>query len=238
MHKILLIEDTLECQLVVNRALLNMEAHLVISATLDEAFICLKKAENDPFDLIVLDSSLPDGEGIEVLEYLHSNHPDHDAATILLTSNSDLSMKVAAFNLGAEDYLVKPINPIELRARIEMRLRKKKNRRASSKDCVRGMLTLDPSLMKARIQKANGDSEVDLTSKEFKILYRLALNHQKAFSRAELVKDVWGAKVHVLERTVDSHICAIRRKLGESFIECIPGVGYRFSYPESLQKTC
>jgi DNA-binding response OmpR family regulator len=97
----------------------------------------------------------------------------------------------------------------------------------------KGELVLKPSLLKAHIRENSQETPVELTAKEFKILYFLAKSEGQVFSRDELVKAVWGDSVHVLSRTVDSHVYGLRKKLRTlaHYIEAVPGVGYRFQSP-------
>ncbi len=227
MSRILLVEDLQEYQILVKRALNNFEVHIV--GTCREALITLK--DEPPFDLIILDSSLPDGEGLYILEQIHHRFGD-TVPVFFLTSNMNLDAKITAFHLGAEDYLIKPITGAELRARVEMRLKKNQKQKTMATKLVKGALTLDLALLRANIQEGSNSNALPLTAKEFKILALLAQNENQVFSRQELVEHIWGPDVHIQQRTVDSHIFGLRRKLGThaAAVECIPHVGYRFKY--------
>lgn len=228
MPKILLLEDAEDCKLLVTQALKSTGADLTCAKTLQEGFALLEK-ETD-FDLYILDVRLPDGSGIELLERLQEREPTRDRPVILLSGEGEVSTKVLAFRLGADDYLLKPINPAELRARVEGKLRKRSQQRPGG-PLRRGILKLDPALLQASVEENGKFQVLDLTAKEFKILFFLLQHENKALSRAEIVKAAWGEGVHLASRTVDSHICALRRKLGpaSSFIESIPSLGYRFA---------
>ena len=144
-----------------------------------------------------------------------------------------MDSKVTAFNLGADDYLVKPISGVELRARVEMRLKKSTHLQTVQNKLVKGNLILDVALLRASVQEGDQTKTVPLTAKEFKILTVLAQNERQVYSRQNLVKHVWGDSIHIQERTVDSHIFGLRKKLGlyGDYIECIPHAGYRFVGP-------
>ena len=226
MFKVLLVEDIEECQLVVKRALANAGCELVIASTLKDA---LEKARsNTDFHLTILDIGLPDGEGMSVLEEMRHSRPL--MPIFLLTSFNDLDSKVTAFNLGADDYLVKPISAIELRARVEMRLKKTHAVLTPQTTIRKGGLALDLSVLRAHIESEGEAHPLQLTAKEFKILALLMQNEGRVYARQDLVKSIWGNDVHILERTVDSHIFGLRKKLKahSACIECIPHVGYRF----------
>lgn len=237
MFHVLLIEDSMECQLVTKRALAGSGIDLTCASTLIEALTCISDISRRPIDLILLDRCLPDGDGMTVLEELHMLNLSPSPSVFLLTSTGEISSKVTAFGLGAEDYLVKPVNPLELRARIE-RMHKKKNHKWAQ-TLVKGELFLDLALMRAFIVSAQGREQLDLTGKQFKILLFLAQNEGKAFVRHDLVKAVWGESLHILDRTVDSHIYGLRKKLMHlsHYIECIPHLGYRFVVSASASRS-
>lgn len=234
MHHVLLVEDSEECQLVVRRALSSDALKVTCCSRLADAKRILSRSDQNKIDLILLDLAMPDGDGLGLLDEIQSQGTLQDTPVFLLTSSEDLTLKVTAFAMGAEDYLVKPFNPIELRARVEMRLKKstsKKRRELLRK----GDLLLRPSLMQTSVLRDGTEKPLDLTSKEFKILAFLATNEGRVYSRSELVKCVWGPTVHVLDRTVDSHICGLRKKLDDlaHYVECIPNAGYRFLVKQS-----
>ena len=228
MAKILLLEDAEDSKLLVTQALKSTGAELHYARTLQEGFALLEAGNN--FDLYILDVRLPDGSGIELLERLQEHEETRGRPMILLSGEGEVSTKVLAFRLGADDSLLKPINPAELRARVEAKLRKQTQQRPGGA-LRRGILKLDPALLQASVEENGKFHVLELTAKEFKILFFLLQHENKALSRAEIVKAAWGDGVHLASRTVDSHICALRRKLGPaaSFIESIPSLGYRFA---------
>lgn len=217
--QVLLVDDTEECQLAVRQALRNSDLELATAGSLAEARAALAKA---PTDLLLLDLGLPDGSGFSLLEEIPES-----TAVFLFTGNQDMETKVRAFGLGADDYLTKPVNPLELKARVEMRLRKKPG---STMVLNAGPLRVDFEAMRAYRVEGAKQCDLDLTTKELKILSTLIKHRGKVLSRPEIVKEVWGQDVHVLDRTVDSHIAGLRRKLkGEaSLVESLPQQGYRF----------
>lgn len=235
MHKVVLVEDSEECRSVV-KAALGSEVQLTIAKDIQEAKTILTPTDSttkdsvEAPDLILLDLCLPDGSGFELANQLRKTPSLQNIPIYLMTETVDLAVKVAAFKLDVEDYLVKPVNPIELKARVQMRLRKVGSKKPSHEILKRGALTLDIPQMKTTLNRQQKVETLDLTSKEFKILLFLAKNEGCVYSRADLVDVVWGKSVHVLPRTVDSHVCGLRRKLKDfsSYIESVPGAGYRF----------
>ncbi|RZA00470.1 MAG: response regulator transcription factor, partial [Proteobacteria bacterium] len=122
MPKILLLEDAEESQILVTQALKSTGAEIICARTLQEGFKHLDGGVD--FALYILDVRLPDGSGIELLGRLQEKEATRGRPVILLSGESEVSTKVTAFRLGADDYLMKPINPAELRARVEAKLRK------------------------------------------------------------------------------------------------------------------
>jgi two-component system phosphate regulon response regulator PhoB len=115
-----------------------------------------------------------------------------------------------------------------------MRLKKESMHSKIKTTLQKGAIHIDVASLKASITTVGATAQLSLTGKEFKILTLLMQNEDKIFSRMELVKSVWGDDVHILERTVDSHIFGLRKKLGAcaDYIESIPNAGYRFSTPQ------
>lgn len=226
MTKVLLVEDSESCHLLVTRALASDAINLDWVKSIGEAKNFL--TERTAIDLILLDLLLPDGDGISLLHDLRDSESFRFVPIMLLTGKEDLATKIAAFDLSADDYLVKPIDPRELRARVKMRIRKCQQQNHASEILKRGDLRIDLRLM--RVYAGDSQIPIELTAKEFKILTILAQRENVIFSRTELIKAVWGSQTHVIERTVDSHVCGVRKKLGEHsyHIENVPGLGYRF----------
>ena len=146
---------------------------------------------------------------------------------ILISSNDDDALKIKGFEMGADDFVVKPYNKRELAARVKAvsrRLTANESKKIKVKD-------IEINLDEHRVSKAG--KPIDLTYIQFKLLYLLASRRMNVFSRKEILEKVWGKKVYVTNRTVDVHIKRLREKLGEykypsQYIETIHGTGYRF----------
>lgn len=226
MPKILLVEDAKDCQILVKEALSNVSA-VQVAETLQEAKQALK---NESFDLILLDLSLPDGSGMEFFSRLREQ--DYaEIPVVFLTAQGESSVQVAAFSLGADDFIVKPLRPVEFRARVEAKLKKLAREKSSEAVLVKGALRIELGLQRAFIVAKDSKKELDLTGREFKLLYHMAKNEGKAFSRDQLIAAVWGTGVHILDRTVDTHVYTLRKKLGaySGYIESQVGLGYRLN---------
>lgn len=228
MARILSVEDSEDYQMFIAQALEPLEFEITKSYDVKNALKAIDGAERDPIDLVILDIMLPDGDAFMVMRDMQEHAWTKGTPVLLLTGLNDLKAKLSAFDLGAEDYLLKPIDPQELRARVQMRLRKHSSRPGSSLRA--GGIVLNPAEMSVHTDDPK-PGKIELTGKEFKILSFLMQNQGKIFSRLQLVKAIWGEKVHVLDRTVDSHICGIRRRLGDraGCLESLPNEGYRFN---------
>ena len=218
MKTILCIEDNEDYQLLIRKALKD---YRVVSALSIEQG--KEKLAKEQFELILLDVTLPDGDGFHFFSMLRADVKFQQIPVIFLSAAADVSNKVMAFNLGAEDYITKPVDPVELKARVAARTRKAD---ASFEDTLRfGDLALSISQQRLVI----GDISVDLTSKEFRLL-RLFLNGpERIYSRNEILQSIWGTDTHVVDRTIDTHISNLRKKIQSSqiAIESVAGEGYR-----------
>lgn len=180
--------------------------------------------------LILLDIGLPDGNGLELCAELQGESPTREIPIIFLTGQGEVAHKVTAFAMGAEDYLVKPFSPLELKARLEARLKKLQNKNGSGSTICRGMLEIDAATQRVFRLEGSIRVAISLTPKEFKLLFHLARFEDRVFSRDQLLTLAW-TDAQVYDRTVDTHISAIRKKLGHlsEYIESISGEGYRFT---------
>ncbi|MCP4521185.1 MAG: response regulator transcription factor [Cytophagales bacterium] len=175
-------------------------------------------------DLILLDIMMPGIDGVETCRLFREDNTFQDTYIIFLTARSEEYSEVAAFQNGANDYLVKPIKPRALMSRIDAFFRRSAEK-VQEEDEVK-ILDLEINRSSYTIQK-NG-VEITFPRKEFELLYFLAKNPRKVYNREDLLERIWGADVSVIPRTVDVHIRKIREKLGEGYIKTVKGVGYKF----------
>jgi DNA-binding response OmpR family regulator len=225
--QILLVEDAADCQVLVKETLFQ-SAKVRVAASLKEARNALK---NEKFDLILLDLSLPDGDGMEFFSEIQSKKISSEIPVIFLTSKGESAVQVTAFSLGADDYVVKPIRPMEFRARVEARLKKVTRTQLNETTVIRGDLRIELSSQQAFIEVTGSKRDLALTGREFKLIYHLARYEGTIFSRDQLISAVWGDSVHVMDRTVDTHVYTLRKKLGvhAHYIESEVGLGYRLN---------
>ena len=176
-------------------------------------------------ELILLDIMMPNQDGVETCRQLREIPEVANTHITFLTARAEEYSEVAAFDAGADDYITKPIKPRALMSRISALFRKeKKNKNKSTPKVVAGGLTIDKSSYTVNM---NG-GQFTLPKKEFELLYFLAQNPNKVFSRDDLLQNIWGTDVYVLARTVDVHIRKVREKIGDGYITTVKGVGYKF----------
>jgi DNA-binding response OmpR family regulator len=170
--------------------------------------------------LVILDLGLPGLDGIEVCRRIQRDRP---VPVLMLTARDDETDMLIGLGVGADDYLTKPFSPRELVARIGAILRRSRSSTIDTDPIVRvGTLTIDP----ARRIVERDEQPVALTPREFDLLHGLAIAHGAVRSRLQLLADVWGHRDGYTDRTVDSHVRSVRRKLGDDIIRTVHGVGY------------
>ncbi|CAN5589805.1 response regulator transcription factor [soil metagenome] len=219
MARILCVEDTPEVRLIIQATLSNYQ--VVFADTMAAA---LPMIEKDRFDLVLMDIELPDGNGLEIFATTASLL--RGVPVFFLTGHLDFASKAAAFSLGADDFIVKPFDPRDLRLRVDSKLRKMQQEGSQTNQMRIGDLVCH--LEEQRVVRSDGTA-YDLTALEFRLFYLLAKTPQKIFTRAEILDRVWGQNVSVTDRAVDVHISNLRKKIvGSSVtIEAVVGSGYR-----------
>lgn len=227
--KILLVDDEPDIVEFLNYNLKN-EGFEVITAF--DGLEALSKISENP-DLIILDIMMPKLDGYEVCKRIRATSGFENTPIIFLTAKVGEVNEILGLELGASDYIQKPISPKKLVARVKSNLRKidvQPEEKKSPKKIKIGPLVIDREQYLVQI---DGNEKI-FPRKEFEVLYYLANNPGRVFSRDTLLKDVWGADVYVVDRTVDVHIRKIREKLEKysDLIETVKGVGYRFKSVE------
>jgi DNA-binding response OmpR family regulator len=176
-------------------------------------------------DLVVLDVMLPGFDGLEVCRQIQRDRP---VPVLMLTARDDETDMLVGLGVGADDYMTKPFSPRELVARVKALLRRVERLPGPTGGPVRvGDLEIDPAGRRVR----RGDEPVHLTPTEFDLLHHLAGRPGVVLSRERLLRDVWGYRDGSGARTVDSHVRALRRKLGSDVIRTVHGVGYALGEP-------
>ena len=224
--RILLVEDEPGLVMTLSDRLIS-EGYAVETAS--DARTGLKRSTGELFDLILLDVMLPGGSGFDVCRDLRGRGVK--TPIIMLTARGQVIDKVLGLKIGADDYVTKPFELMELLARVEVQLRRANNGAEASAETYQfGDVKVD--FRRAEVYR--GENVVQLSAKEFKLLRYLIEHRGAALSRDELLNEVWGYDAAVSTRTVDVHVAWLRQKLEANqrhpqFILTIHGLGYKFS---------
>lgn len=186
-------------------------------------------------DIVLLDWMMPEVSGIELLRRWRRQEETRDIPIIMLTAKAEENCTVKGLDSGADDYIAKPFSPRELVARIRTLIRRTENG-ATDSAMVAGALVMDPVGRQVSI----GSQAIFLGPTEYKLLEFFLSHQNRAFTREQLLNNVWGANVYIDERTVDVHIRRLRNAISvQGYSECVQtvrGFGYRFSR-EALVKS-
>ncbi len=219
--KILVVDDEADI-LELLRYNLKKEGYLVKTAS--NGLEAVNIARTFVPDLVLLDIMMPQQDGVETCRQLRSIPDLESAFIVFLTARSEEYSEVAAFDIGADDYITKPIKPRALLSRIGAMFRRGEVKSKENQTISIGPLVID----KTSYTISYDEKKITLPKKEFELLYFLAQNPNKVFNRDDLLQNIWGSDVYVLARTVDVHIRKVREKIGDGFIRTVKGVGYKF----------
>jgi len=229
-RRVLVVEDDASI-----RELLRLHLDLA-GFTIDETGewrSALERARATPFDLVLLDVMLPGLDGVSVCRAIRNGGPNVDTPILMLTAREGESDKVLGLESGADDYLTKPFGVRELMARIGALMRRRQPRLAEvapSPVLAAGDLSLDRERRTAIVR----GGRIELTKQEFDLLYLMASRPGAVFTRAALLQEVWSDDTYVTDRTVDTVISRLRRKIERdpqdpAMLLTAWGVGYKFS---------
>ena len=208
---------------------LQLEGHTGVGVT--DGAEALRLAREDRFDLLILDLMLPGLDGVTLCRAVRRESRNAETPILMLTARREESEKVLGLDSGADDYLTKPFGVRELVARVRALLRRHRTNAGPHAPAVTaGPLTIEPARRQARLD----GRDIELTAHEFDLLYLLATNRGIVFSRESLVQRVWGDDLHVTERSVDSLVKRVRKKIeadqaNPKFILTVWGAGYKFA---------
>lgn len=224
-YKILLVDDEPDILEFLSYNL-KKEGYNVFTANNGKEAVTSAKKESP--QLIMLDVMMPDMDGIETCREIRDIPGLKDVMIAFLTARSEDYSQIAGFDVGADDYINKPIKPRVLISRIKALLRRGANSDSSkSTDKVdMGGIKID----RERYLIIQDGKEISLPKKEFELLALLASKPGKVFTRDVILDKVWGGDVVVGDRTIDVHIRKLREKLGEEFIKTVKGIGYKFEF--------
>jgi two-component system, OmpR family, alkaline phosphatase synthesis response regulator PhoP len=224
--RVLVVEDEAGLRLTLSDRLVS-EGYAVETA--DDGATGLERATSEPYDLIVLDVMLPRMNGFDVCREVRQRGVT--TPILMLTARGQVVDKVVGLKLGADDYLTKPFETIELMARLEALLRRRPSGPRPGGDTYRfGEVVVD--FRRAEVTRAG--QPIELSAREFKLLRHFIEHRGATLSRDELLSDVWGYDEMPLTRTVDVHVAGLRQKIeinpkSPEFILTVHGLGYKFA---------
>ena len=224
MAKIVVVEDETDIQQILDYNLREQGHKVFITASGEEG---LRLAREKKPDLVLLDLMLPDVPGTEVCRRLKGDAATSGIRVMMLTAKGEEIDRVVGFELGADDYVIKPFSVRELMLRVQAVLRRPTGPTETSAHITFGRLRVDREAHRVWVD----EEELELTALEFKLLVTLYDRRNRVQSRASLLSDVWGIDSDITTRTVDTHVKRLREKLGAAgaYVETVRGVGYRLS---------
>jgi two-component system alkaline phosphatase synthesis response regulator PhoP len=218
--KILIVDDE---QDIVELLKYNLEKEGYKCYTASNGEEGVAKAKDKKPDLILLDIMMPKVDGIEACRQIRADDSLSEVFIAFLTARGEEYSEIAGFDVGADDYITKPIKPRVLISRIKALLSRKKE--DINKESIEiGDLLIDRNTFDVTLRGVR----MTLPKKEFELLYLLASKPDKVFTREAILNKVWGLDVSVVDRTIDVHIRKIREKIGNDSIQTVKGVGYKF----------
>lgn len=230
---ILIVDDEADLRKVLAFNLKSQGYQTLLAATGREA---LRLVAENAVDLVLLDVMLPDLPGTDVCRELRANAATRDVPIIMVTARGEEIDRVVGFELGVDDYVVKPFSVRELILRVRAILKRAESADATpSEDAAPDLSELIAfgaiELDRVRHRVFIGGEECSLTATEFRLLETFLTRRGRVQTRDVLLEEVWGADINVTQRTVDTHVKRLREKLGDAgaYIETVRGVGYRFA---------
>jgi len=221
-QKILIVDDEPDILELIEYNLKKEGYHVFTARNGQEAVSEAKKVLPD---LIILDIMMPKMDGIEACRIMRTMPEFKNTFMVFLTARSEEYSEIAGFNVGADDYIAKPIKPRALVSRINAILRRNSpTEEVSDNKLEIGDLVID----REAYLVFKGGEKVVLAKKEFELLYLLASKPGKVYTREIILKNIWEDSVVVTNRTIDVHIRKLREKLGENYVSTVKGVGYKF----------
>jgi len=221
-HKILIVDDEPDIRELIEYNL-KKEGYQVFTASNGQEGVA--EAKRVLPDLIILDIMMQKMDGIEACSILRTMNDFKNTFMVFLTARSEEYSEIAGFNVGADDYIAKPIKPRALTSRINAILRRNVQSDVEVENKLEiGDLVID---REAFLVYQRGEKVV-LAKKEFELLYLLASKPGKVFTREVILKNIWEDSFVVTNRTIDVHIRKLREKLGDKYVSTVKGVGYKF----------
>ena len=222
--KILLVDDEPDI-LEIIRFNLDKEGYQISMAS--NGLDAIKIAEKIVPHLVILDIMMPHLDGIETCGRLRQDDRFNGTIVMFLTARGEDYSHIAAFDAGADDYVTKPVKPKILVSKVKGLLRRFKKKVPDRDKLEFKNLIIDREAYKFIFR----GKDLSIPRKEFELMYLLASNPEKVFTRENIMNKVWGSNVLVGDRTIDVHIRKLREKIGDNFFKTVKGVGYKFVKP-------
>ena len=219
MKKILIVDDEKD---ILEFLSYNLKKEGFSIYTASDGLEGLEKTKKIKPDLIIVDLMMPKMNGIEMCENIRNDKKLSNVIILFLTARSEDYTQIAALDSGADDFLKKPIKPKLLISKVKSIMRRFSLNK-NLKNYIHKDVELDIEKYSVKIK---GDN-INLARKEFDLLKLLITQPGKVYTREEILNDVWGNDIHVVDRTIDVHINRLRDKLGQKFIETVKGIGYK-----------
>ena len=226
-NKILLVDDEPDI-LEFMEYNLKKENYQVFTAMNGKEALVLAKKEKP--DLIILDIMMPEMDGIETCRTLREIPEFKHTLIAFLTARNEDYSQVAGFDVGADDYITKPIKPRVLISRTNALFRRYRSAEQDYHGNKNVLSVGDLLIDREQYHVQKGEEKIELPRKEFELLALLASKPGKVFTRDEILERVWGNEVIVGDRTIDVHVRKLREKLGEDLIKTVKGIGYKFDF--------
>lgn len=222
-QKILVVDDEQDISDLISYNL-TKEGYQVYTAA--NGKLAIEKAKEINPDLIILDVMMPVMDGIEACRIIRAMPEFKSTFMVFLTARSEEYSEIAGFNVGADDYIAKPIKPRALMSRINAILRR--NTQETVEEVTDKFEIADLVIDRDSFLVFRGSEKIVLAKKEFELLYLLASKPNKVYTREQILKAIWEDSVVVTNRTIDVHIRKLREKIGENYVSTVKGVGYKF----------
>lgn len=222
-QKILVVDDEEDISDLISYNL-SKEGYQVYTAA--NGKLAIEKAKEVNPDLIILDVMMPVMDGIEACRIMRAMPEFKNTFMVFLTARSEEYSEIAGFNVGADDYIAKPIKPRALMSRINAILRR--NTQDSVEEITDKFEIADLLVDRDSFLVFRGNEKIVLAKKEFELLYLLASKPNKVYTREQILKAIWEDSVIVTNRTIDVHIRKLREKIGDNYVSTVKGVGYKF----------
>ena len=232
MHKVLVVENNVQYHQIIAQSLVQYDIEFV--TTVEDAILKIKAKT---FDCVIVDTNLPERSRMFFLNEVLNAEQLEKTAVLCMGESEDIADRITALEMGVDDFIIKPFNAVEFRARVQNKIKKSIKAKNDTQVTAIGNISIDHTRHRVLVRDGQSELEVPVTQTEFKLLTCLARTPEQVYSREQLLAAAWGDEAGVLERVVDVHICLLRKKLGERCshtVKALSGVGYKLTLNRKL----